>query len=283
MYIIALVIIFLTRLRFPPHRSLHSIILERYDCEGLQVFRAYQKYDLKLRKCQAAIDFLQCCQFNELTPKFLQLKLYSKNISNKKEYVKFQKRLLQCELDNKKAAKTSLERERSNAYEEIKEVFSNLDFKHAMSVVENSHSSLLQKIQKTHEKKLRNLGLPYTYSNLTAKEVIFNLSTYKLSSEQEDALSLGLDFCFAPKSLNYNAYFLSMEKLYKRLSSCGIYTGSRDTANLFRTQFKALAFETYYRFRSYSSSFHKKMFASLNQLRKNKGIVVQSLTRVKAL
>ena len=274
MYIIALVIIFLTRLRFPPHRSLHSIILERYDCEGLQVFRAYQKYDLKFRKCQAAIDFLQCCQFNELTPKFLQLKLYSKNISNKNEYVKFQKRLLQCELDNKKAAKTSLERERSNAYEEIKEVFSTLDFKHAISAVENSHSSLLQKIQKTHEKKLRNLGLPYTYRNLTAKEVIFNLSTYKLSSEQEDALSLGLDFCFAPRSLNYNAYFLSMEKLYKRLSSCGIYTGSRDTANLFRTQFKALAFETYYRFRSYSSSFHKKMFASLNQLRKNKDIVV---------
>ena len=98
MFLFALALLFICKLRFPPHRSLYSIILERYGREGLQALRNYEKLDFKLRKNKADLDFLSICQNNGLTPKFLQFKLYSKNIRNKHEYKKYQRKLLRGEL-----------------------------------------------------------------------------------------------------------------------------------------------------------------------------------------
>ena len=108
MYFLALALIFITRIRFPPHRSLYSTILSRYDCEGLRAFRFYEKSDYKLRKCKADLEFLECCQVNNLTPKFLQFKLYSKNITTNNEYKSYQRRLLKGEIGNKKSRIASL-------------------------------------------------------------------------------------------------------------------------------------------------------------------------------
>ena len=116
MYFLALALIFITRLRFPPHRSLYSIILSRYDCEGLRAYRFYEKSDFKLRKSRADLEFLDCCQTNNLTPKFLRFKLYSKNITNNTEYRSYQKRLLIGEIGMKKARIASLEHDCFETY-----------------------------------------------------------------------------------------------------------------------------------------------------------------------
>ena len=106
MLFFAFVLLFITKIRFPPHRSLYSIILKRYNGEVLKLLRSYEKDDFKLSKSQADLDFLISCQTHNLIPKFLQFKLYAKNICNRNEYKRYQKRLLQGEIDSKTAKKT---------------------------------------------------------------------------------------------------------------------------------------------------------------------------------
>ena len=76
MFIFSLALLFIIRLRFPPHKSVYSIILDRYDVEGLHAIRAFEKVDYKLEKVRADARFLECCLQNNLSPKFLQFKLY---------------------------------------------------------------------------------------------------------------------------------------------------------------------------------------------------------------
>ena len=274
MFLFALALLFICKLRFPPHRSLYSIVLERYGREGLQALRNYEKLDFKLRKSKADLDFLSICQNNGLTPKFLQFKLYSKNIRDKHEYKNYQKKLLRGELYSKKAIVGSLESEVADVYEGLRLKFSYIDFKHVLTIVDGINGRKIEYVVKTHNKKLTNLGLFYEVEKLSPKKVIFNLSKIKLTNDQETALSLGLDFCFCPTALNYNSYFLSMENLFKRLSQCNIYNTSLDAPNLFRTEFKSLAFQTYYRFKPRPSPFQKEMIQALRQLKLNKEIIV---------
>ena len=90
---------------------LYSIILKRYNGEVLKLLRSYEKDDFKLSKSQADLDFLISCQTHNLIPKFLQFKLYAKNICNRNEYKRYQKRLLQGEIDSKKSKIRSLKNE----------------------------------------------------------------------------------------------------------------------------------------------------------------------------
>ena len=215
MFLFAFVLLFIIKLRFPPHRSLYSIVLERYDREGLQALRNYEKLDFKLRKNKADLDFLSVCQENNLTPKFLQFKTYSKDIRTKHEYRSYQKRLLRGEVDSKKANIALLVGEVSDVYERLHSKLSYIDFKHVMNVVDGINKRKIVDVQETHSKKLTNLGLLYQIEKLPPKDVIFNRSKIKLTDDQETALSLGLNFSFSPTALNYNSFFLSMEKLFK--------------------------------------------------------------------
>ena len=149
-----------------------------------------------------------------------------------------------------------------------------MDFRHVTGVIAKGLQHRMRGVEETHRKKLVNLGLPYQGGKLCPQDVITNLSRTKLTKAQETALSLGLDFRFNPNKLNYNSYFLGMEKLFKNLSDCGIHNESHDTSNLFRTKFKSLALETYYKFQPRQSPFQKEMISALNQLKSNKHLVI---------
>ena len=71
MYFITIALLFLLKLRFPPHRSLTTTILNRYGRDGLRLYRQHEKLDYKLRKAKADLDFLLTCQTHNLKPKFL--------------------------------------------------------------------------------------------------------------------------------------------------------------------------------------------------------------------
>ena len=112
-----------------------------------------------------------------------------------------------------------LQNELAVKLEQIRSSFSYVDYKHVVSVVKRGNQHKIDDVGKTHHKKLVNLGLPYQGGKLDPQDVIFNLANINLSPDQEAALSLGLNYCFNPNQLNYNPYFLSMEKLYRYFQS----------------------------------------------------------------
>ena len=175
MFPLALVFLFIIKLRFPPHRSLTSIILERYDYEGLKCLRYFEKTDYKLRKISCDLEFLLCCKTNDLCPNFLQPKLYSKDIYNEREYNKFQQQLLDREVQIKRETKVGLQRDFEISLDNLKEGLSYLDFKHACNIIFNGNDHQIRAVKVTHDKKLFKLGLSRKFEVIKPDDVIFNL------------------------------------------------------------------------------------------------------------
>ena len=282
MFIVFLALLFIIRLRFPPHRSLYSTVLSRYDVEGLHALRDFEKVDYKLKKTRADLRFLECCLQNGLCPRFLQFKTYSKNVSGLTEYRNYQKKLLQGEISSKKELLLSHERRYNSSYQDFKEVFSYFDFNHVTTVIKNTNSKKIAKVTETHNRKLSKLGMPFSYEPLNPDSLIFNLSNRILTKSQKEALSLGLDFAFAPTRLDYNRYFVAVENLFKRLSACEVYNVSIDAYNLFRTKFKSVALQTFYSFNPRPSPYQKQLLKALRELRSSNDIVVTKPDKGKA-
>ena len=76
----ALVILMIIKFRFPKGKTIHQVIERRYGRPLLNLFRKLENFDLKIRKSLCDIEFLNVCLENELTPKFLNFKLYRKDL-----------------------------------------------------------------------------------------------------------------------------------------------------------------------------------------------------------
>ena len=61
-----------------------------------------ENLDFTIRKTLCEIEFLEVCLENNLTPKFVNSKLYRKDIRHSKQSTKFQTSLLNNELSEKK-------------------------------------------------------------------------------------------------------------------------------------------------------------------------------------
>ena len=154
MFYVTVALLFLLKLRFPSNKTLNSLILERYDLEGLKSVRYLSKIDLKLRKNASHLNFLLTCQTNNLTPNFLKFKLYSKDVENRQDYSKFQRQLLDKEVEEKRATKFRLEKDLQHALHEIKSFMSWLDFTHVWADIDNTNNKKLQVVKTTQARKL---------------------------------------------------------------------------------------------------------------------------------
>ena len=199
------------------HKSINRIILERYNEEVLSTFRNFNKYDLKLRKLDSDLDFLTKCFSNNLTPKFLEFKLYSCALRGGSDYKKFQKKLLNDELQLKRDDLQDAKLYRQTNFDQLKLFCSHIDFNHLISLVDKWNTKKELKFHSNHNRKLHNLGLRFSYKSLSPDDVIFNLTNKVLSDDQKNALSLGLKFCFNPMKLDCTRYFLAFESLFRKL------------------------------------------------------------------
>ena len=59
--ILALVFLFLLKLRFPANKSVAEILRKRYGTNAVKWFRKFEKLDFKIRKNEADGRFLQSC------------------------------------------------------------------------------------------------------------------------------------------------------------------------------------------------------------------------------
>ena len=86
----------------------------------MSAFRNLENIDLKLRKSTCDRTFLETCLDNNITPKFLNFKLYREDIRSSSQYKKFQEQLLEEELINKTARLGNLKNELESASHELR-------------------------------------------------------------------------------------------------------------------------------------------------------------------
>ena len=59
--VLALVFLFLLKLRFPANKSVAEIICKRYGTDAVKWLRKFEKLDFKNQKNEADLQFLQSC------------------------------------------------------------------------------------------------------------------------------------------------------------------------------------------------------------------------------
>ena len=84
--VVSLVLQFIIRLRFPPNKSIASIVTARYGKPTLRLIRKFENADFKLRKAALDIEFIERSIKHELIPKFVQFKVANKGLRGSKAY-----------------------------------------------------------------------------------------------------------------------------------------------------------------------------------------------------
>ena len=199
-FVISLVFIFLTILRFPSTLSIAEVLKKRYGDRTSKLVRKFEKTDIKHKKALLDLQFLKICEDHNLIPKFLCFKVANSNLRSFSTYRRCQRKLLREEIYNKKLAVSKLDRESKLLYNNVKSNLNLIDFDHVLNISLISNEKELEQIKFRHLSKLRNLITNFTWdlaatSSHDPEKVIFNFSSYELSSSDKDLLSKGL--CFA--------------------------------------------------------------------------------------
>ena len=100
-YVMTLVFLFITRLRFPANKSISDIVTARYGRDILQTMRKFEKANFKRRKLELDLDFLNKCYEQKLTPTFLRFRLPNRNLRQSRAYRRCQMDLLRQEIQDK--------------------------------------------------------------------------------------------------------------------------------------------------------------------------------------
>ena len=275
MFIIATVFIFLIRLRFPRNTSITQIIERRYGRRLVNVYRKYERLSKKLNKCKCDIVFLTKCKSFNIVPKFLYFKLYNSNLYNSKFYKKCQFKLLQYELNSKNKLLKDLDNKVTWERENLKSKISYIDFVCLNTIVDRCVLKENSNITKTHDKKLRALGITNNLDSLDPSKVIFNFSRKKLTLKEESLLAFGLNFKLPCFKIDFYKYFTSFENLYNVISRFDIY----DPRGSFRLKdsFKSIVLKNFYNFKPwkvFSPIFTKSDVNVLRNLAKDKSITI---------
>ena len=80
--VLALIFLFLLKLRFSANKLVAEIIRKRYGSESVKRFGKFEKLDFKIRKNEADFQFLQNCHQEGLKPKFLNFKLANSSLKH---------------------------------------------------------------------------------------------------------------------------------------------------------------------------------------------------------
>ena len=149
-FIASLVLLLIIKLRFPNGKSIHRVIQERYGRPLLTLFRRCELFDLKIRKTECDIEFLKVCQENNLTPKFVNFKLYKKNIRSTCYFRQFQNKLINNELSEKENNLKKLRSENKNLLNQLRNSISYLDSNHLFTFINNINDKKITKVKNVH-------------------------------------------------------------------------------------------------------------------------------------
>ena len=127
-------------------------------------------------------------------------------------YRQCQLKLLQEEIPYKKSDTRILKKEFNTRLSSLQHEISFIDFAHVSSLFLRSNNRILASKSATQQKTLRKL-VKSNISMQDPSQVIFNFSNYELSECEKKLLVKGLNFCLAPKYLDYAEYLVNFELL----------------------------------------------------------------------
>ena len=279
-FVISLVFIFLTRLRFPSRLSIAEVLRNRYGDRTLKLVRKFEKTDIKHKKALLDLQFLKICEDHNVIPKFLRFKVVYSNLRFSSTYRQCQRKLLWEEIYNKRLVVSKLDKESKSLYNNAKSNLNLIDFHHVLNISLISNEKESEQIKFRHLSKLKNLIPNFTWdlvatSSHDPEKVIFNFSSYKLSSSDKDLLSKGLRFAIPPKQIDYSNFMTEFELLYRSTLDLSMTTEEKDR---FKTKLKDIALSSFKLF-SDSCKFENNLSAEeinlLKALMRNKDIIIQ--------
>ena len=130
MFITAVCVLFLIKLRWPNNKSLYDTVFERYGRETLKLVRDYEKDLSRFNKASLDIGFLQKCKLFHIFPTFLNFKLSKEEFHATRACRRFKVDLLNYELTQKTSARRNFQRSYESARSSLKTSLSPLDFNH---------------------------------------------------------------------------------------------------------------------------------------------------------
>ena len=157
----------------------------------------------KLSKCELDVDFLKSCKTYEIFPKFLRFKLYKKSLQTSKAYQNFQHQLLDQELSSRSERAVQLRQQHAELQSSLQCQLSFFEFRMYKLHDSEIHRVFISKCKKTHEKKLRHLGIHNGLVPCDPDHVIHNLSSKPLPQRIKTLLAFGLDFRLPVWKLNF--------------------------------------------------------------------------------
>ncbi len=239
--IYALVFLFVIRLRFPTGVAVSEIIRKRYNDDILKKIRTYEKVDLKHRKAELDLAFLEKCQMNSIIPKFLRFRVANKHLRNSTTYQQCSQLLLNEEIRSKKSAIRNYRKEGERLKNELQSSLSHFDFVHVYSLFIRGNDVKLCVAEERHQRKYSSLSLD-TSSSHNPDEVIFNYSSYVLTEEEKEVLCLGLNFSLPPQKLNLPSHLVPFELLFRAVKDAPF--SQHGNVDEFKTQLKQLTTNT---------------------------------------
>ena len=234
MYTLTLVLLFIIRLRFPANRSIANIVTARYGRATLKLVRRFESTDLKYKKCELDIEFLNNCLKHELLPTFVRFKVANAQLRGSKVHKDCQLRLLRQEVQNKKSKLAFLKKRLLQLKTDVRNTVSWIDFAHISNFFLKHNDNVLTKTRLVQEKKLINLGMRTAHATNDPEKVIFNFSSRTLTSAEKTLLAKGLNLSIPPKKLNYADTLAPFEQFYREIDK-----SDQEFANGDKEPFKA--------------------------------------------
>ena len=248
-FVISLVFIFLTRIRFASRLSFSEVLRKRYGDRILRLIRKFEKTDVKHKKALLDLQYLKICEDHKVIPKFLRFKVANSNLRSSSTYIRCQRKLLIEEINNKKTIVNKLDRDSKLLYNNIKSSLNLIDFHHVLNISLISNEKELEQIKFRHLSKLKTLIPNFSRdlvetSSHDPEKVIYNFSSYELSPNDKRLLSKGLRFAIPPKQIDYSSFMTEFELLYRSTSD---FSMTSEEKNHFKTKLKDIALSSYKR------------------------------------
>ena len=268
-----MVFIFLTRL------SIAEVLRKRYGDRTSKLVRKFEKIGIKHKKALLDLQFLKICEDHNVIPKFLRFKVANSKLRSSSTYRPCQRKLLREKIYNKRHVVRKLDKE-SRSLCNVKSNLNLIDFHHVLNISLISNEKELEQIKFRHLSKLKNLIPNFTWdlvatSSHDPEKVIFNFSSYKLSSSDKDLLSKGLRFAIPPKQIDYSNFMTEFELLYRSTLDLSMTTEEKDR---FKTKLKDIALSSFKLFSDnckFESNLSAEEINSLKALMRNKDIIIQ--------
>ena len=278
MFITAVCVIFLIKLRWPKNKSLYDTVFERYGQTTLKIVRDYEKDLTRFNKTSLDIGFLQKCKLFHIFPTFLNFKLSKEEFHETRACRRSKEDLLNYELNQKFSLRRNFQKSYESARSILQTILSPLDYNHVCSVIETKAMKVKKHNSSKLEKKFSNLkrkfGIPKV-SNLNNDDIIFNYSHRVLTETEKIVLARGLRFCLPPKDVDKYEVKCSFELLYRDLVKLNLPITSENQDRL-RSQLKNISYGYIYSydFSKQKNILSKDEWAALSDLRRDDSIII---------